>query len=161
MMTAAWKTDLEGLMVVHEMRTSRRPWAQADSRSPHALEPKSRVPGGRRSFRQLDLGCPNTRNFGPSNDTPIHAMQTTTSSTACEHRGTQVALLPHPQNQRRPTNRRRGPQHLPGQKQRDRAWRCQTRRDPRCALAMLTITPPTVSSTWRRAPNLHRWQSTH
>ena len=69
-------------MVVHEMRTSRRPWVQADSRSPHALEPntasncfrshrKSRVPGGRRSFRQLDLGCPNTRNFGPSNDTPI------------------------------------------------------------------------------------------
>ena len=37
MMTEAWKIDLEGLTVVHEMRRSRRPWVQRDRRSLHDL----------------------------------------------------------------------------------------------------------------------------
>ena len=69
-------------MVVHEMRSSRRPWVQIDRRGLHALEPitarncyrshrKSRVRGGRKFFCRQDLGCPKTRNLGPTNDTPI------------------------------------------------------------------------------------------
>ena len=52
-----------------------------------SLSPQESVPGGRRSLRQLDLGCPNTRNFGPSNDTPI-------PDQSIRRRGPLVPILP-------------------------------------------------------------------
>ena len=39
MMTGAWKKDLEGLVVSHAKRSSRRPWVHVDSRGLHALKP--------------------------------------------------------------------------------------------------------------------------
>ena len=96
-MTAAWKIDLEGLMVVHEMRTSRRPWVQADSRSPHALEPNTALkllslsqescPRRSKIFSPAGSWVPNTRKFGPSNDTPI-------PDQSIRRRGSLVPILP-------------------------------------------------------------------
>ena len=65
-MTEAWKIDLEGLMVVHEMRSSRRPWVQIDKRGLHALKPNMARKCFRSHRRSREIG--GTGDTGPSND---------------------------------------------------------------------------------------------
>ena len=80
-MIAAWKVDLEQQVVIHEMRPNRRPdaWMQSEFTGLGASTGRIRFhfhrwtheSSGRRSLCRINLGCPKTKNWGPSNDTLI------------------------------------------------------------------------------------------
>ena len=57
MMTGAWKKDLEGLVVTHAKRSSRRPWVHVDSRGLHALKPNMTRNCSRSRRSSREAGC--------------------------------------------------------------------------------------------------------